>query len=118
MMSINLLMPFKHGLFCSIGGEGLSRKDKWTAMLGDVSELRGAFSVDLLPIIPQLAEETFDALSQLSLTGVFQYSQIAVPSELKKEQQDFLIALCQFWTVGYELITVSNRKRRNYEYYE
>jgi hypothetical protein len=39
-------------------------------MLMDVSELRGAFSADLLAIVPQLAE-SFDAMKQLSLAGVF-----------------------------------------------
>lgn len=104
-------------MVCSdVGGEGRSRKDKWIAMLEENDSLRGAFSAGLLPTIPQLAEETFDALEGISFANVFQCSEIAVPLELEDEQQDFLIALCQFWTVRYGLIHVTHLKWNDYEH--
>lgn len=85
-------------------------------MLEDNDSLRAAFSADLLPMIPQLAEKTFDALEQLPMAGLFLYGKVVLPLELEKEEHKFLIALCQLWTVRYELIDVTHRRRSDYEH--
>jgi hypothetical protein len=78
-------------------------------MLMSNEKLWAVFPDEAIPLVPKIAEQTYDALGPVMEKLTLSSTKIAVPLELEQDQQEFLKRLCKFWTVGYVLASVYDR---------